>query len=256
MDYFKFIEPLNKRVEEIQESLYYKELLVAGEEQMIYGTFEISYKKFYTENLRNGISVNEINYFNERIKELNIIEQGVVSLEEKLENIKFHAILSKIFDIKEIANKLINEFNLVTIPQDKSKPKRLKNKLTYKWLLPHQEINSLYLILKKENIISKNTKYLDFEFIFKEKNITEISKPVVWTSSNATEILFFILQLIENNIIDGKNRMDYILLKECFVNAENEKFKENFKILKTNINVALSANKQSVILSIIEKMNK
>ena len=146
--------------------------------------------------------------------------------------------------------------NLITKKQDKSKPKRLKNKLTYKWLLSHQEINFLYQILKKENIISKNTKYSDFEFIFKEKNITEISKPVIWTSSNATEILFFIIQLIENNIIEGNNRMDYMLLTECFVNAENEKFKENFKVLKTNIDIALSANKQSVIRNILKKINK
>lgn len=64
MESHKLINPLQKRVNEIKESLYPQQLLSSGGEKMIYGTYEKSFENYFKQSLRDGNRVNEIDYYN------------------------------------------------------------------------------------------------------------------------------------------------------------------------------------------------
>lgn len=260
--FIDLIEPLKIEVQRLQESLYKNEKHFTNDLLFEYGTFEYSYYRFYKENLNQGRKVDEIDFYNSVINELDKIEKSAFNMIQKWnrENdseVVDCYIFQSIHKVREEVKQRIQ--NYISIPKvsEKIKPKRLKNVTTYKWLFPHQAINTLYKSLKEKKLIDKKTKYSDFEFIFKEKSITEISQPIIWCSSNATEVLFFILQLIHDKIIASNNlRMDYQLLKECFVKPDNTKFIENFKSLKTNIDLRLTSDKRDVIEKIVQNLSK
>ena len=76
------LEPLNKRVLEIKESLYPRRLIEAGEEKMLYGTFESEFRNFYKSQQKQGKLVTKIEFYNSLIEELNDIESGVLKFEK------------------------------------------------------------------------------------------------------------------------------------------------------------------------------
>ena len=83
-----------------------RDLTIAGEEKWIYGKFEQAYKTFCIEKRREGEEVNELDFYKSRIEELKQLEKDIIILEEQ-NNIKFHGILSSIYDVKKLAKKLL-----------------------------------------------------------------------------------------------------------------------------------------------------
>ena len=116
MENLNIINPLQKRVNEIKESLYPQQPLSAGNESMIYGTYEKSFENYSKQSLKNGKRVNEIDYYNYSIKEIEQIEEAVLQLEKQIHSdknnsVEFHAIISVIHNVKQFAKELIEKFN-------------------------------------------------------------------------------------------------------------------------------------------------
>ena len=132
------VEPLNKRVLEIKESICPPIFIEAGEEKMHYGTFDSEYRNFYKSQLQEGKLVTEIEFYNSLIKELNDIESGVLKF-QKIYGISNSSLLDLIFSVKQTIKKLIQ--------QDDNKPqpakRKINSKLTYKWLLKEDKIYEL-----------------------------------------------------------------------------------------------------------------
>ena len=68
------LEPLNKRVLEIEQSIYPRSLIEAGEEKMLYGTSESEFRNFYKSQREQGKLVTKIEFYN------SLIEDSTVAL--------------------------------------------------------------------------------------------------------------------------------------------------------------------------------
>ncbi len=258
MKYYKLIMPLQVRVNEIKESLYPRTVLSAGNEKSIYGTYEENFKKFSVQSLRDGIRVNELNYFEYSIKELEKIAKNVSQLEININNqdnssINFHAIRNVIIETRLIAKELIDHYqNREKEIVYRPKPQNLKSKLTYKWLLDTDKLYEFKGLLIKSNLINK-INFQDFKLIFSEQPITGLKNRIIWSNDTTTHLLYLIKELKKKKIIQtNKSTFDYVLLSECFERPNNEKINsKNLKSIMNNIDFKASAEIKGLVEKII-----
>ena len=245
------VEPLKKRVLEIKESICPPIFIEAGEEKMHYGTFDSEYRNFYKSQLQEGKLVTEIEFYNSLIKELNDIESGVLKF-QKIYGISNSSLLDLIFSVKQTIKKLIQ--------QDDNKPqpakRKINSKLTYKWLLKEDKIYELKKLLIDYELIN-NIDFQSFKAIFSETPITQIKKAITWKNENVTQLIYLIMQLKKNKVIDStKTNFDYKQLYSCFVKNNDEIFTEKAKSLKTDIESKISADFESITENIVNKLTK
>lgn len=262
-NYVDLIKPFQRRVIEIKESLYSQQLLSAGDEKMIYGTFEKEFKNFSIQSFRNGNRVKEIDFFNASISELEQIEDDVKKLEKKIHsevqnNIQYPSILSIIHDTKQKAKERIKFFEepdtkKSTVP----KPRNIKSKITYKWLIDESKLYDFKRLLIKNELISNDIDFQDFKSVFSEKSIAQIKNRIVWKSDNATQLIYLINELLNRGILKKKKKnFDYKLLYQCFEKSNRELFTEKGKSLKNNIDIKISTDFKTVTGSIISELLK
>ena len=245
------VEPLNKRVLEIKESICPPIFIEAGEEKMHYGTFDSEYRNFYKSQLQEGKLVTEIEFYNSLIKELNDIESGVLKF-QKIYGISNSSLLGLIFDVKQTIKKLIQ--------QDDNKPqpakRKINSKLTYKWLLKEDKIYELKKLLIDYELID-SIDFQSFKAIFSETPITQIKKAITWKNENVTQLIYLIMQLKKSKVIDStKTNFDYKQLYSCFVKNNDEIFNTKAKSLKTDIEIKISADFKLITEDIVNKLTK
>ena len=245
------LEPLNKRVLEIKESLYPRRLIEAGEEKMLYGTFESEFRNFYKSQQKQGKLVTKIEFYNSLIEELNDIESGVLKF-EKIYGISNSSLLDYIFSIKQFIEELIQQGGNKPQPAKR----KINSKLTYKWLLKEDKIYELKKLLIDYELID-SIDFQSFKAIFSETPITQIKKAITWKNENVTQLIYLIKQLKENKIIDStKTNFDYKQLYSCFVKNNDEIFTEKAKSLKTDIEIKISADFKLITEDIVNKLTK
>ncbi len=140
-----------------------------------------------------------------------------------------------------------------TIEED-TPPNKLPNKkllLSYKWLGKKEELNQLHEKMI-DGLISSDTPIVDFKNIFSEKEISKL-RPVKWHDGNASELLYFILELSEKGLIHKKNQTDYKQLAGCFIKNDCSVFKENFRQLKQDLDLKLSSEKKDRIDTLLRE---
>lgn len=147
--------------------------------------------------------------------------------------------------LKELGEKRLKEIS----EKDKLR-KRLTKIHSYKW--EKYSISKLFNSVK-EKLIDKDTTKENFSNVFSEKPVKEIS-PVKWHDGNASELLYFITQMMENGCITKEKRMNYNRLKGCFVKNDGKPFTENFKELKQSLDISLSPEKTKFIDKILQKL--
>lgn len=257
--YLKLISPLEKEVRRIKECLYPKQIFEVGEEKLIYGTFEESYHQFYIEALRIGNKVNETDFYNQLFSQLELIESYVIGLEKKIlledgVEVKYHGILGHIFSVKHFLLRILEAkgHGNAVLKFPKSQTKKIFN--TYSWKLKDDKMYELKKLLIKAGLISKNTVFQDLKFVFSNKSIEELKCPIVWLTSNATELLFFIKSLMEYEAIEKTKTMNYQLLVRCFVKSDGKNFTESFKSLNTDIDLKISKQYRKKINEVILKI--
>lgn len=153
-------------------------------------------------------------------------------------------------NIYEIGEPLMKFGKLI---QKKSQTKKSQTKTSYLWLNnPKDELLELFKLLKEDyKLIAEETTFKQLEAVFTNQPISDIV-PIKWHQNNATELLYFIEELIKTDNIEGnKNRSDYKKLISCFVMPDGKKFENNFKQLKIDIKVNLSEKKQKSISTLV-----
>lgn len=246
MDSLNLINPINTTLNQIKESLYERELITVGNESLLYGTFKADFEKFRIDNKRVGKNIFKIDFYNSKLNELNTIEEGVINIEKQFGNLEYNSTLKNISNIRNQLIELISNEQ----PMQKTHKKTI---LTYKWISSYNKRKSLYKSLKSNNLIDKQTSYNDFELIFNNQNISKIENPIIWLSSNASELLYFIMN-IQGIVIEKKERQNYLLLKSCFLKPNGIEFSENFKNINTELEIKLSKEKQRTINNIIQEI--
>lgn len=245
------LEPLKKRVLEIEQSIYPRRLIEAGEGKMLYGTFEREFQNFYKFQRQEGKLITKIDFYNSLIKELNDIELGVLKF-QKIYGISNSSLLDHIFSVKQTIEELIQQGG------NKSQPakRKINSKLTYKWLLKEDKIYELKKLLIDYDLID-SIDFQSFKAIFSETPITQIKKAITWKNENVTQLIYLIKQLKENKVIDStKTNFDYKQLYSCFVKNNDEIFTEKAKFLKTDIESKISADFESITENIVNKLTK
>lgn len=245
------LEPLKKRVLEIEESIYPRRLIEAGEGKMLYGTFEREFQNFYKFQRQEGKLITKIDFYNSLIKELNDIESGVLKFQE-IYGISNSSLLDHIFSVKQTIEELIQQGGNKPQPAKR----KVNSKLTYKWLLKEDKIYELKKLLIDYDLID-SIDFQSFKAIFSETPITQIKKAITWKNENVTQLIYLIKQLKENKVIDStKTNFDYKQLYSCFVKNNDEIFTEKAKFLKTDIESKISADFESITENIVNKLTK
>ncbi len=132
----------------------------------------------------------------------------------------------------------------------KEKPVQKKNKLSYVWQgKSDEELPNLYQQMKGK-FIDNESDLSQFIAIFSGLPIQNL-KPIKWHSDNASEVLYFILQLEDTQNIASGKRVDYQKLKACFFKPDGTPFTASFKELKQNIDINLSTDKQRAIKDLV-----
>ena len=245
------LEPLKKRVLEIEQSIYPRRLIEAGEGKMLYGTFEREFQNFYKFQRQEGKLITKIDFYNSLIKELNDIESGVLKFQE-IYGISNSSLLDHIFSVKQTIEELIQQGGNKPQPAKR----KINSKLTYKWLLKEDKIYELKKLLIDYDLID-SIDFQSFKAIFSETPITQIKKAITWKNENVTQLIYLIKQLKENKVIDStKTNFDYKQLYSCFVKNNDEIFTEKAKFLKTDIESKISADFESITENIVNKLTK
>ena len=131
-------------------------------------------------------------------------------------------------------------------------------KLTYQWTGKRNELKGFYHAMRdKSKLILPETTYEQFKYIFTGEPVDGVKNPIRWHDNNASELLYFIGQLFENNlIIRIRKTMDYQLLKACFVDSNGHAFNQELKSLYTAVIYTLSEEKQAAIERLIHSFTK
>ncbi len=138
--------------------------------------------------------------------------------------------------------------------KQKHPSKKASKQITYQWLgKPDIDLPELYNELINNNLIINDISPDDFKAIFTGQPIKNIKQPIKWHDNNASELLYFITQLMKN-LIKHESRIDYKRLKACFIEPNGKPFETDFRTLKTNLTINLSQNKQNVIDRIIDNL--
>ncbi|WP_162427845.1 hypothetical protein [Pontibacter pudoricolor] len=169
--------------------------------------------------------------------------------------------------IKERVVKLMTEQATDTL--DKSAFKQQgsntpKEKLSYTWLSKSDtDLIELHQHLINAKLIDPATTLEQFKAVFRAQPLHIVKdNPIKWHEDNASELLYFILQLEGTDdemypdgwLIKKGNRANYKRLTACFVKPDGEQFTENFKQAKQNLkDPVLAPAKQAVIDSIVNQ---
>lgn len=157
-----------------------------------------------------------------------------------------------LYDYLEILKEVRLYIEVYLIPSIESeKPqKKRKKKITYNWLGKDDELPELCRKLIKEEFIDAETTPEQFKTVFTGKTINDDFKPLRWLLE-ATDLLYFIMQLQVKGLLEKTKRMDYIKMTKCFVDEEGSEFDKNFKQMKTEIKIKVPAQKQKKIDDLI-----
>lgn len=141
-----------------------------------------------------------------------------------------------------------------TKKQIEVKPKNTTQIYSYKW--EDSKFNEVSILFNKikGKLIDKNEELKNFKNVFSEKPIEEII-PIKWHEGNASQLLYFISQLMEKGKISKERRMNYERLKKCFVKNDNLPFDENLKVLKTKLEFYFSEDKKKPIDNFIRSLS-
>lgn len=251
MSVLELISPIYKHVKRIKESLFNREVHSAETEEFIYGTFELSFRDFEKERNRKGdVKVSVKDFYLAMIAELDTIQKDVIRIEKESDT-SFEVALNLIKECQSLAREKISNLNPAK-SQKETRPLRLK---TYQWQGKTEEIVELYNEMKGR-FIDNHTTSQDFANLFSEVYVSDLKNPVKWLSGNASELLFFIKELMSRDIIAGKDtNMNYKRLIACFVKPTGESFTENFKSINQNVEIALNSNSQLSIRQLTEKFS-
>ena len=257
---YDLIEPIQKRVNQIKESLYPKRLHSSGKEALIYGTFESSFETFCTLSLRKGFRANESDFYNATIKELEEIEDSVLLLEQRINevehnSIQFHAIIGIIHEVKQRASKLLNVKGEAIPKIAEVKPRSTRSKITYKWLKNDDKLHKFKSLLIKNKLIDHRISFQDFKAIFTGQPINQIENCIKWSNDNVTQLLYLIKYLMDNEILKKpKQNYDYIQMNNCFERLNGEKFTGNFRTLMSKIEFDVSEDYKAILKNIVSHL--
>lgn len=164
----------------------------------------------------------------------------IVSIIKEVEHFK------QLFDSYHV----IKEDMYASVDNNSSRYKR-----SYNWLGNKTEFETdmteLYYLLVPE-FIQKETSLEAIKDVFSGKKTSQIT-PIKWLK-NPSELLYFILQLQESNLLKKGRRTDYIQLKACFVDKEGNAFKSKFKNMKVEIDTLISSANRMAIDNIVNKL--
>ncbi|GAA4434252.1 hypothetical protein GCM10023188_24980 [Pontibacter saemangeumensis] len=151
-----------------------------------------------------------------------------------------------------------NEPNLKINPS--VMPKEIANLIgnnkSYTWLGNDDELPKLYKLLKENKLIHTSTTEENFKAVFEAKALQEIKERIKWHDDNASELLYFILQLEGSDgwLIEKGERANYQRLKGCFVKPNGTQFTEKLRQAKQNLkNYGLAPAKKQIIDIIIQQ---
>ena len=123
-------------------------------------------------------------------------------------------------------------------------------------MLKEDKIYELKKLLIDYELIN-NIDFQSFKAIFSETPITQIKKAITWKNENVTQLIYLIMQLKKNKVIDStKTNFDYKQLYSCFVKNNDEIFTEKAKSLKTDIEIKISADFELITEDIVNKLTK
>jgi hypothetical protein len=199
--------------------------------------FNIPFAWEYSKNL-DGFELNELDFIGH---EFSIIEKGRHSIQEREITIK-----------KQLA---IYESYLNQRKTSLSQKPQQSNKVSFIWQNnAEKELPELFsLMLDKYKLIALETTLEQFTAIFTGQPIETI-EPVKWHQDNASELLYFYIQLSASTNIDGNpNKLNYQKLVACFVKPDGQPYEASFKQLKTHIEINLSDEKKNNISSLIKE---
>ncbi len=126
---------------------------------------------------------------------------------------------------------------------------------SYRWLIdPDQMIPKAYELMVG-TWISAQTKPEDFEKVFSYTPIGEVT-PISWYEDAVNGLIFFIVRLKENKIIDDDRggRLNIKLLRRCFRNRSGDEFTQKIAQTKSNIIRDISSKKKVAIDDLINKI--
>lgn len=127
-----------------------------------------------------------------------------------------------------------------------------KGQVSYTWLGKSDELPELYQRLIDKQLIDPDTTEEQFKAVFEAKPLQKIKEqPIKWHDENASELLYFILQLKASGNIKNGKQTSYQRLTACFVKPDGSRFDSVFKSLKQRIEIELSEPKQKTIREII-----
>lgn len=145
---------------------------------------------------------------------------------------------------------LVELFTTLAGEPAKEKVIQETNLITYNWLGKiEKDLPELFENLIGKWISSENT-LEQLIIVFSAQPIKKI-KPIIWHNDNASEVLYFLLQLEEAGLIESKLRTDYKKLKACFYNNDKKPFNQSFKDLKNKLEFNLSLEKRKAIDKLI-----
>lgn len=128
--------------------------------------------------------------------------------------------------------------------------KKVKIVRSYKWQGKPEELSKLYNKMKGDFIALEN-RLQDFKHVFSNKDLSMINA-IRWHDDNASELLYFIMQLEKYGLLKAGKRLNYAALTGCFVTNEGKKFTASFKNLKQSIPVKLSGVKMAKIEALVK----
>lgn len=131
--------------------------------------------------------------------------------------------------------------------EDSPRQKKQKTKV-YHWNWDETQLLALYNALKSSEPRRVDCSKEEFKGIFGKG---QFNGPVKWLTNNASELIFFIMELQSQTYLPEVFRQDWELLQICFVKADGSVFDANFKNLKTGIDTFLGPDTKKQIQNII-----
>ncbi len=122
---------------------------------------------------------------------------------------------------------------------------------TYKWAGLPNEIQEIYNDLYGSLICDETTQE-EFEIIFRGVNANEIKKPVKWHDNNATEALYLVRALTDNQIISNKGSK-HKRFALCIVKPDGSVFSGDLKSSYSKCHSQLDPAKKDIIDAIVLK---
>lgn len=170
-------------------------------------------------------------------KQKNLLEQAIAELNNLAEEYEYA------INYRKLHTQAPNEARLKEPAKEKQ--------VSYTWLnKPDTELPELYQLLIDAQLMHPATTIEQLRAVFTAKPLQGI-EPIKWHDDNASELLYFILQLESTDSIAKGRQTNYQRLTACFVKPDGSPFESAFKTLKQRVNVDLSEPKQQTIRSIV-----